>query len=112
MPNDSAHSFETQVNIKPFTQALRDIHSAVNLSDRVGSLQLYGAATAIYRDVLQVVNAEPEADRAANHDYIIEKLSYFMQYFTNAVMPVEGDHMTPAERLSLASDNLMKVEIS
>jgi hypothetical protein len=58
------------MNIKPFTQALRDIHSAVNLSDRVGSLQLYGAATAIYRDVLQVVNAEPEADRAANQQRI------------------------------------------
>lgn len=100
------------MNIKPFTQAFRDIHSAVNLSDRVGSLQLYGAATAIYRDVLQFLDAEPREDRAANHDYIIEKLSFFMQYFSNAVMPVEGDHMPPAERLSLAGDNLMKVENS
>jgi hypothetical protein len=112
MPNDSAQFYETQMNIKPFTQALRDIHSAVNLSDRVDSLQLYGAATAIYRDVLQFADAEPEADRAANHDYIIEKLSLFMRYFSNAVMPVEGDHITPAQRLSLASENLMKVEIS
>jgi len=100
------------MDIKPYTQALRDIHSAVNLSDRVGSLQLYGAATAIYRDVLQFLDAEPKQDRATNHDYIIEKLSYFMEYFSNAVMPVESDTKTPAERSSWASDNLMKVEIS
>ena len=100
------------MNIKPYLQAFRDIHTAVNLSDRVGSLQLYGTATAIYRDVLQFLDAEAKEDRVRNHDYIIEKLSLFMEYLSKAVMPVEGDHKTPTERLSWARDNLMKVEIS
>ena len=83
-------SIDNPMNIKPYTQAFRDIHTAVNLSDRVGSLQLYGVATAIYRDVLQFLDAEPKEDRVHNHDYLIEKLSFFMEYFSNAVMPAEG----------------------
>ena len=100
------------MNLKPYLQALRDLHAAVDLSDRVGSLQLYGAATAIYRDVRQFLDAEPEEDRPQNMLYIVEKLSLFMEYFSNAVMPVEGDHKTPAQRLDSAGDNLLKVEIS
>ena len=100
------------MNLKPYFQVLRDIHAAVDLSDRINSLQLYGAATAIYRDVRQFLDAEPKADRPQNMLYIVEKLSLFMEYFFNAVMPVEGDHKSPPQRLDSACDNLLKVEIS
>jgi hypothetical protein len=100
------------MNIKPYTSALRDIYTAVDLSDRIRSLQLYGAATAIYRDLLQFLEAEPGENRVHNHDYIIEKLGYFMENFSNAVMPVEGAQYTPAQRLERANDNLTTVENS
>jgi len=100
------------MNIKPYAKALRDIHTAVDLSDRIGSLQLYGAAKAIYRDLLQFLEAEPPEKRASDHDYIIEKLRYFMAYFSEAVMPIEDDEHTLEERMKLAGGYLEKVETS
>lgn len=97
------------MNIEPYIKALRDIHTAVDLSDRVGSLQLYGAATAIYRNLLQFLEAEPPENRTSDHDYIIENLRYFMANFSAAVMPIGGDQHTLEERLKLAGDFLEKV---
>jgi hypothetical protein len=48
----------------------------------------------------------------SDHDYIIEKLRYFMAYFSEAVMPIEDDEPTLEERMKLAGDYLEKVETS
>ena len=102
--------FGTRVNIEPYIKALRDLHTAVDLSNRVRSLQLYGAASAIYRNLLQFLEAEPPENRTSDHDYIIEKLRYFMANFSTAVMPYERDDLTLEERLKLAGDYLEKIE--
>ena len=60
----------------------------------------------------QFLEAEPPEKRASDHDYIIEKLRYFMAYFSEALMPIEDDEHTLEERLKLAGDYLEKVETS
>ena len=98
------------MNIKRYAKAFKDILDAVNLEDRAGSLQLYGAATAIYRDVSQFLEEQPKQDRAHKHDHMVEKLGSFMDSFSLAVMPVEGDEHTPETRLKWARDYLSQVE--
>ena len=96
------------MDIKPHLKALQDIVEAVDLSDRIGSLQLYAAANVIYRDLHAELDAIPEEDRPQTQRYTVEKLSYFLEFFSNAVMPIEGDHKTPQERLDSACDNILK----
>jgi hypothetical protein len=98
------------MNIKRYAKAFKDILGAVNFEDRTGSLQLYGAATAIYRDLIQSLGEQTGEDRHPKHDHIVEKLGYFMDNLSLAVMPVERDERNPQERLKWAEDYLSQVE--
>ena len=100
------------MDIKPHLKALQDIVEAVDISDRIGSLQLYAAANVIYRELRAELDAIPEEDRPQAQHYTLAKLSCFSEYFSNAVMPIEGDHKTQQERLDSACENILKTFIN
>lgn len=93
--------------MKEQVQALREIHTAVDLGNRIESLKLFAAADAIY-DML--IN-ELEGSDHIKADYMAEKLGLFISYFSYAVMPANGTAHPPAGWLREAGHNLKKVEI-
>src|SRR4029450_2377219 len=100
-------------DIKPQIAALRDLHSAVDLGDRIQSLILFSTAYALWKRLDDEIDGLPSEEKPANATYLLEKLALFISYFHYAVMPSEGtSHMPPSDWLRSAGDNLMKVEIS
>jgi len=97
------------MQIGRYVTAFRDLHKSIDLTDRVGSLQLYASACALYRDMHQFADDIPEGERPPSYGYTLEKLGYWLDYLGNAVIPVKGDERTPEEWLETARGNLSKV---
>jgi hypothetical protein len=99
------------MKISHYSKALRTLFQACNLLDAVGMLSLYTAAKVIAEEMERAMESLPSNERHIKHDYIMEKLSMFIEYFGNAAMPVSETHKTPSEWLEAAGHNLFKVEI-
>lgn len=95
--------------MRRYAGALHLILDAVDLNDRIGSLQLFGAAEAIARTLDEHLDARGfESSKAAR-----EKLGLFRSYFLNAVAPgPETDHIPGPQWLVGAGRNLALVEAS
>jgi hypothetical protein len=94
-----------------YSKALRTLFQACNHLDTVGMLSLYTAAKVVAEEMERAMESFPSNERHIKHNYILEKLSMFIDYFGNAAMPVSESHKTPSEWLEAAGHNLSKVEI-
>ena len=96
----------TSIEPKKAAIALRSLHDRLLLEKGADIFKTYSAIRLYCEEAFQWCDDNPEA----NSTYLQEKLTLYLSCCDCAVFPVEGDHKSPSQWLSSASDNLMKVE--